>query len=126
MGIATGLNPLAFIVTTDRERAKLFYGETLGLTKLREDPFALVYDMAGISLNISTVEAHTPAAHTVLGWQTLDINAAARALRDKGVTCSIYPGFGQDELGVWSVPDGGAKGVWFNDPDGNVLSLTEF
>ena len=31
----------------------------------------------------------------------------------------------QDELGVWSAP-GGARVAWFKDPDGNVLSLTQF
>jgi hypothetical protein len=31
----------------------------------------------------------------------------------------------QDELGVWTSPDG-HKVAWFRDPDGNNLSLTEF
>jgi hypothetical protein len=32
---------------------------------------------------------------------------------------------GQDDKGVWTAPDG-TKVAWFKDPDGNVLSLTEF
>jgi squalene-hopene/tetraprenyl-beta-curcumene cyclase len=43
----------------------------------------------------------------------------------KGVEFLVYPGFGQDADGVWSNPGGGAKICWFNDPDGNNLSLTE-
>jgi predicted enzyme related to lactoylglutathione lyase len=31
----------------------------------------------------------------------------------------------QDEDGIWDSP-GGARIAWFQDPDGNVLSLTEF
>ena len=31
----------------------------------------------------------------------------------------------QDESGVWTSPSG-AKVAWFKDPDGNVLSLTQF
>jgi hypothetical protein len=31
----------------------------------------------------------------------------------------------QDESGVCTFPSG-AKVAWFKDPDGNVLSLTEF
>jgi len=42
------------------------------------------------------------------------------------VTFKIYEGFGQDENGIWSPPGGGAKVAWFSDPDGNVLSLTQF
>jgi predicted enzyme related to lactoylglutathione lyase len=31
----------------------------------------------------------------------------------------------QDELGTWTSP-AGARIAWFEDPDGNTLSLTEF
>ena len=31
----------------------------------------------------------------------------------------------QDERGVWTTPDG-SQVAWFLDPDGNVLSLTQF
>jgi hypothetical protein len=61
----------------------------------------------------------------VLGWQVPDIAQAIRDLTSKGVTMTIYEGYGQDALGVWTSPDGKAKVAWFNDPDGNVLSLTE-
>jgi len=43
----------------------------------------------------------------------------------KGVKFEIFDGMGQDELGVWSAPSG-AKVAWFKDPDGNILSLTQF
>ena len=32
---------------------------------------------------------------------------------------------GQDERGVWTAPGGVCKVVFFNDPDGNGLSLTQ-
>lgn len=125
MGIVTDAPPVAFIVTKDRERAKAFYGGTLGLTMTGEDDFAAVYDMAGVMLRLSTVEQHAPGMHTVLGWNVPDIRAAALALKEQGVACTVYPGFGQDDLGIWSAPGGGAKVAWFPDPDGNVLSLTQ-
>jgi predicted enzyme related to lactoylglutathione lyase len=31
----------------------------------------------------------------------------------------------QDEYGIWNAPSGG-KIAWFTDPDGNILSLTQF
>jgi len=30
----------------------------------------------------------------------------------------------QDELGIWTAPDG-TKVAWFKDPDGNMLSVTQ-
>jgi predicted enzyme related to lactoylglutathione lyase len=37
-----------------------------------------------------------------------------------------FPGMNDgDPLGIWNAP-GGARIAWFNDPDGNVLSVTEF
>jgi len=42
-----------------------------------------------------------------------------------GVVFNLYPGFGQDDAGIWTSPDGKAKVAWFNDPEGNGLSLTQ-
>ena len=52
------------------------------------------------------------------------MTAAVHALRDRGVSFSIYDGLGQDADGVWTAPDG-TKVAWFADPDGNVLSLSQ-
>jgi hypothetical protein len=54
-----------------------------------------------------------------------DIDLLASALAAKGVTFQKYGFPGQDERGIWSTP-GGDKVAWFKDPDGNVLSVTEF
>jgi hypothetical protein len=32
---------------------------------------------------------------------------------------------GQDERGVWQVPDGATKIAWFKEPDGNMLSVSQ-
>jgi hypothetical protein len=47
------------------------------------------------------------------------------ALRGAGVRFLRYPGMDQDDAGVWTAPSG-ARVAWFCDPDGNVLSVTEF
>src|SRR5580700_1565325 len=62
---------------------------------------------------------------TVLGWRVTDITAAVRGLAAKGVVFLRYEGMDQDSDGVWTAP-GGDKVAWFTDPDGNVLSLTQF
>jgi predicted enzyme related to lactoylglutathione lyase len=120
-------NPVAFILTADRTRAKPFYAGALGLPILSEDDFAVTFDLgAGMTIRLTDLPGHTGAQHTVLGWGVADIAASAAELRAKGVTFRIYEGFGQDADGIWSPPGGGARVAWFTDPDGNVLSLTQF
>jgi catechol 2,3-dioxygenase-like lactoylglutathione lyase family enzyme len=61
----------------------------------------------------------------VLGWEVPDIEAAVASLTANGVAMNIYEGFGQDESGIWTAPDGSGKVAFFNDPDGNGLSLVQ-
>jgi catechol 2,3-dioxygenase-like lactoylglutathione lyase family enzyme len=126
MAILHAAKTMTFIVTRDRAAAKGFYGDTLGFALTHEDDFAAVFDLNGTMLRISTAAGHVAQPHTVLGWDVPDIAATVAALSDKGVVFTIYDGFGQDECGIWTSPGGGAKVAWFKDPDGNVLSLTEF
>lgn len=119
-----GANPICFIQTRDAARAKAFYGGTLGLAEGQSDPFATVFDLNGVKLRITEIPDWTAGAHPALGWEVADIAATMTALVAKGVKPSIYPGMGQDELGIWTSPDGKAKVGWFTDPDGNVLSVT--
>ena|ERR1700722_4698063 len=116
---------IGFVATQKPEAARNFYEKTLGLKFVSEDPFAIVFEVGDAMLRVQKVEALTPAGHTVLGWEVANIRAEAEALEKKGVKFEIFPGMGQDELGVWSAPSG-AKVAWFRDVDGNMLSLTEF
>ena len=117
---------MTFVITRDRAVAKKFYGEVLGFKFVSEDDFAAVFDLNGTMLRMSTLKDFQPQQHTVLGWDVPDIVASVTALNAKGVTFNIYEGFGQDKLGIWNAPGGGTKVAWFQDPDGNVLSLTQF
>ena len=118
-------NLIAFVATTDPARARAFYEETLGLRFVADEPHALVFDAHATMLRVQKVKQHTPAPHTLLGWEVADIAAKVRALAGKGVTFEKYDFLQQDELGIWS-PGGGARIAWFKDPDGNLLSLTQF
>lgn len=120
-------NPIAFVLTVDRERARAFYAETLGLPVLAEDDFAVTFRLAeGVTMRLTPVPGYQPHPHTVLGWAVADIRATIAELREKGVSPTIYDGFGQDDSGIWSAPGGGTQVCWFPDPDGTVLSLTQF
>jgi len=115
---------VAFVATTNLERAEAFYVGVLGLTVEEQSPFAVVLRGGGTQLRVTLVESFNPHPFTVLGWQVSGIEAVARQLANAGVTFQRYDGMQQDEQGVWRAPDG-TKIMWFKDPDGNVLSLQD-
>ncbi len=116
---------VAFAGATDLGRAREFYEQTLGLRVAGHNDFACVFDANGIMLRVTAVPEISRADYTVLGWRVTDIAAAARELVARGVVFMRYDVMDQDEDGVWTTP-GGEKVAWFADPDGNILSLTQF
>jgi predicted enzyme related to lactoylglutathione lyase len=125
LGVLARSPLIAFVATARPERAWTFYRDVLGLTLVSHDEFALVFDAHCTMLRVVKVENLTLVERTVLGWQVDDIEAVARQLAERGVRFERYPFMTQDELGVWTTPDG-SRVAWFKDPDGNVLSLTQF
>lgn len=124
MGILEAAIPAIVICTRDRARATEFYRDTLGLPLAYEDKFAAVFNSGGVTLRVSFVADFAPHEHTILGFHVPDVEATVKALRQKGITFNAYPGFSQNELGILTLPGGGRHVAWFNDPDGNVLSVT--
>jgi catechol 2,3-dioxygenase-like lactoylglutathione lyase family enzyme len=124
MSLAT-LTPIAFIPTSKPEAARAFYEQTLGLTFVSDDQFALVFRVGPTQTMLRVVRSgdFTPAQFTIFGWEVSDIHATVAELAAKGVAFSRFGFLEQDEAGVWAAP-GGAKVAWFKDPDGNTLSLS--
>ena len=60
----------------------------------------------------------------MVGWAVPDLDSALRHLGESGVEPNSYPGMTGDD-GTWTAP-GGDRIAWLTDPDGNVLSLTQF
>ena len=116
---------IAFVAATDLARSRLFYEQTLGLRVTGENEFACVFDAHGTMLRVTAVPAVSPALYTVLGWRVTDIDAAARDLAARGVVFIRYDSMDQDSAGIWTTP-AGDRVAWFPDPDGNILSLTQF
>jgi catechol 2,3-dioxygenase-like lactoylglutathione lyase family enzyme len=115
---------VAFIPTSDFDKARAFYEGVLGLKFLSNDGFALVMESNDVMIRVAKVGNFKPAHFTILGWDVPDINSSVRALAAEGVTFESFPGLQQDELGIWTAP-GGAMVAWFKDPDGNILSLSQ-
>lgn len=102
-----------------------FYAEVLQLRLASDDAFALVFDCNCTMLTIQKADSVQPVPYTSLGWQTKAISQLVQQLTDHGVQFDRYQGLQQDELAIWTSPVG-ARVAWFKDPDGNILSLTEF
>jgi len=118
--------PIAFIPTANPSAARAFYEQTLGLTFVSADQFALVFRVGPAQTMLRVVCApadFTPAPFTVFGWEVDDIDATVAELTGKGIEFLRYGFFPQEPNGVWLAP-GGASIAWFKDPDGNTLSLS--
>ena len=115
---------MAFVATSDGERARAFYEGTLGLAVTSDDGFALAVDANGTMLRIQKVGQFNPHPFTTLGWEVSDIDDVVVRLQERGVTFERFSGMDQDERGIWSAPSG-ARVAWFKDPDGNTLSITQ-
>ncbi len=125
---------VAFAAVRDRDAARTFYRDKLGLRLLGEDQYAMIVDANGTTLRLTPLKDWTPPQFTVLGWEVEDIVAAVTALRAAGVEFQRYPWMkDQNELAIWTSPTGpdvaavhaGARVAWFKDPDGNVLSVAQ-
>lgn len=125
--ILGGSAVMAFAPTTDPEKSRAFYEGVLGLRLASDErPFALVFDANGTMLRITVVHELKPQQFTILGWRVTDLEATVDKLTAAGVEFQRYTGVNDaDPRGIWNSPSG-ARVAWFKDPDGNVLSVTEF
>jgi catechol 2,3-dioxygenase-like lactoylglutathione lyase family enzyme len=118
-------NPVLFLATANAERARAFYERVLGLEFVADGWPALVFRVGDSMLRIQKVEQVYAAPYTALGWTVSDIRTTVQELRAAGVAFQRYDGMNQDADGIWPAPSG-ALVAWFRDPDGHVLSLTQF
>jgi len=108
----------------DLQKARRFYGETLGLRtetydempllnlKLAGDRDTMVYEKPDFA----------PATYTILNFAVDDVEAAVDRLAGKGVEMERYDGFDQDEKGI-ARNSQGPDIAWFTDPAGNILAV---
>ena len=108
----------------DLQRAREFYGETLGLrtSVLDEENGLLALHLAGDQDTfVYRKPDFEPATYTILNFQVDDIEQAVDALSARGVAFERYEGFDQDEKGISRGM--GPEIAWFKDPAGNILAV---
>jgi predicted enzyme related to lactoylglutathione lyase len=114
----------------DLQKAKEFYGETLGLKTevIDEENGLMTLHLAGDRPTIIYQQPDsTPASYTILNFPVDDIDAAADELSKRGITFERYDAFEHDEKGIARglAQNRGPDIVWFKDPFGNVLSVLQ-
>jgi catechol 2,3-dioxygenase-like lactoylglutathione lyase family enzyme len=116
----------AGIAVDDVERAKEFYGETLGVFEVAEvgGPLLALRAANGYAVLLYAKEGHQPAEHTVLNFPVDDIEAAVDGLRATGVEFEQYDE-GPLKTNEKGIATPGPKQAWFRDPAGNILSVIE-
>ncbi len=115
----------AFLPTVKPQQSKQFYRNTLGLKLVSEDNYALEFKGKESLLRITIVDEFKPQSFTVLGFKIEEIVTEVKSLTKKGVKFEKYNSLKQDDLGIWISPSK-ARIAWFKDPDGNLLSLTQY
>jgi len=108
----------------DLNKAKEFYGQTLGLNVL-ETPEGLELRTGDSTVFLYPKPNHTPASFTVLNFKVNDIEEAIEELASMGINLEHYnlPDMKTDTRGIFRASD--HQICWFKDPAGNILSIIE-
>ena len=117
-------NSSAIVGVSDLDRARRFYGDTLGLEQAGGgDDGPLMFRTGDTMLAVYPSEfAGTNKANAVVWGVGAELEAIVSDLQAKGVEFERYEMKGADfRDGVHWFGDFGA--AWFEDPDGNILHI---
>lgn len=114
---------MACYSTDSLEKARHFYGDTLGIAISHMDSGSLVLDLANDShVLIYEKEDHAPSNYTTLVLTVDDVRATVAGLKACGVEIANLPY--TDEDGV-AVDESMPPSAWFTDPAGNWIAISE-
>lgn len=112
----------ATIAVSDIAAGKEFYGHTLGLKQVDENPGGVTYESGGGRLFVYQSPAAGSGLATSAAWGVEDVVGTVEELKAKSITFEHFdlPGATWDgDIAVM----GPMKAAWFKDPDGNTLSV---
>jgi catechol 2,3-dioxygenase-like lactoylglutathione lyase family enzyme len=113
------------IAVSDKEMARAFYGDTLGLPLHEENPVGATFRCGGGTfLEVYPSQFAGSVRSTSAGFEVADLAAEMTVLRERGVVFEDY------DLPLLKTADGVAqlgpnRVAWFKDPDGNTFALVE-
>jgi catechol 2,3-dioxygenase-like lactoylglutathione lyase family enzyme len=113
------------LAVVDPERAREFYGRTLGLEDLGPSGDGkYLFKLGSGFLALLQKPEGTKAEHTAISFEVADAAAAVEELSARGVVFDEY-----DLPGLKTVNSvcvlGSEKAAWFKDTEGNILCLHE-
>ena len=121
----------ATLAVSDLDRARSFYEEKLGLSPQQEMPAddgqgAVLYGAgSGSPILVYTSQYAGTNKATAVSWDVEDLDSVVDELAGKGIEFERYPEIAEvDERGIHQIE--GGRGVWFKDPDGNIISVGSF
>ena len=110
----------ATVPSSDLERSRRFYEETLGMTGSRLGlEGGLYYEAGGGSLLHLYETTAVASEHAVATFIVEDLDEVMAGLRSRGLS------FGDDDI-AGDAHDASFRGAWFKDPDGNVIALRSY
>jgi catechol 2,3-dioxygenase-like lactoylglutathione lyase family enzyme len=123
--VIKGTNAFSGFSVDDLQRAKAFYGQTLGLEVSEQAEGLELHIANGGKVFIYPKPNHVPATFTILNFPVDNVEQTVEELTGRGVRFEVY---NQGELrtdrrGIFS--GRGPKIAWFKDPAGNFLSVLE-
>lgn len=114
---------VATIAVSDIAAAKEFYGETLGLAMMDENPGGVTYASGEGKLFVYQSEYAGTNEATCASWEVDDVDAVVADLKTRGVDFEHYELPGMTREGDIHLM-GPYKSAWFKDPDGNILNIS--
>lgn len=114
-----GNNAFGGFAVDDIQRARQFYGETLGLDVSEENGMLRLSIGGGKKILVYPKADHVPATYTILNFPVDDVDKAVDELGRAGVQFEHYEA--TDAKGI--MRGNGPEIAWFTDPAGNILSV---
>ncbi len=122
-------NATSVIAVKDMEAAKKFYERTLGLQEAEfSDPSGTLYKSGESRIFVYPSQYAGTNQATAIAWNVEgDLEKIVAGLKDKGVVFEHYDNLPETKLeGDIHIYGGGKmKSVWFKDPDGNILNVSQ-
>jgi catechol 2,3-dioxygenase-like lactoylglutathione lyase family enzyme len=114
----------ATLPVADLERAKRFYGETLGFPVVEENPAGVFYRSGSTQFFVFPSAGQPSGTHAQIGFSVTGIDALVGELKSRGV---IFEEYNTPPLvtvgGIATV--GPNKAAWFKDTEGNLLAMLQ-